>query len=195
LENHMEERNEPEVEVNRDLEEYSPSSKYQKPRRSFLLNKWVLVLIFLIGGIGVGLGLWMLFQSGVFPGKKQSEFPEFSALRAEVQKMKSEIEPLKNEIQSLKVELKALQDRINVFQGQSASLKDQVTILAKKRDHQGDKKPAPKMIIYKIKKGDTVASIAKKFRVGPDDLRRWNNLPVKGNLNSGQVITIYFPTP
>jgi LysM repeat protein len=195
MEGPMEQRKEPEVEVNHDPEDYSPPTRNQESWRSLNLKKWVLVLIFLLGAIGLGFGLWMLIQSEVFSSKKKTEFPELSALRAEVQKMKAEIDPLKNENQSLKVELKALQDRINVFQGQFTTLKDQVTILAKKRDHQGDKKPAPKMLVYKIKKGDTLASIAKKFRVDPDDLRRWNNLPLKGKLNSGQVITIYSPTP
>jgi LysM repeat protein len=191
----MEEREEPEVEVNSDLEENSSSTGYQKPRRSFISNNWVLTLILLFGAVGFGFGLWILLQSGVFSSKKQPEFPELSVLKAEVQKIKGEIDPLKNEIQALKVELKACQDRIQAFQGHITTLKDQVTNLAKKRDPQGDKKRAPKVIVYKIKKGDTLASIAKKFRVFPDDIRHWNNLPDKGKLNSGQVITIYYSTP
>jgi LysM repeat protein len=191
----MEEREEPKVEVNPDLEENSSFSGYQEPRRSFISKKRVLTLILLIGVVGLGFGLWILLQSGMFPSKKQPEIPELSVLRAEVQKIKGEIDPLKNEIQALKVELKACQDRIQVFQGQVTTLKDQVSNFKKKGNPQEDKKRAPKVIVYKIKKGDTLASISKKFRVGQDDIRHWNNLPAKGKLNSGQVITIYYSTP
>ena len=155
----------------------------------------MLVLIVLIGTIGLGFGLWILLQSGMVSGKKQPESPELLALKGEVQKLKGEIDPLKNEIQSLKEELKAFQERTKVLQGQVSALKDQLAGLANKKDSKGYKKPAPKVIIYKIKKGDTLVSVAKKFRVRPDDLRRWNHLPLKGKLNPGQIITIYSPTP
>jgi LysM repeat protein len=192
----MEERKEPEVEVNHEPEEkYIPQSR-QEPRRPFVFHKRLLLfIIFLLGAIGLGFGLWMVVQSGVFSSKKQTDIPELSTFRAEIEKVKGEIDPLKKEIQSLKEEIKVVLDRINVFQGQITTLKDQVKISAKKKDPQEDKKPASKVIAYKIKKGDTLASIANKFRVNPDELRRWNNLPVKGKLNPGQVITIYSPIP
>ena len=195
MEQDREDRKEPEVEVNHEPEEYSSPTGYQGPKRSFALNKWVLVTILLLGTFGLAFGLWMVLQSGVFFSKKQPESPELSALRAEVQKLRVELDPLKNEIQSLKEEQKAFQERTKVLQGQVTALKDQLTVLAKKRDSQGDKKPTPRVIVYKIQKGDTLASIAKKFRVGPDDLRRWNRLPSKGKLKPGQTITVYSPTP
>jgi LysM repeat protein len=195
MEQQKEDRKEPEVEINEEPEEYSSPAGYQRPRRYFALNKWGLGLILLLGTFGLAFGLWMVSQSGVLSSKKQPESPELSALRAEVQKLKGEVDPLKNEIQSLKEEHKAVQDRTRILQGQVTSLKDQLSIFAKKKDSQGGKKPAPKVIAYKIRKGDTLASIAKKFRVGPEDLRHWNNLPIKGKLNPGQIITVYSPTP
>ena len=195
MEQDREDRKEPKVEVNHESEEYSSPTGYQGPRRSFALKKWMLVPILLLGTTGLAFGLWMVLQSGVFSGKKQPESPELSALKTEVQKLRGELGPLKNEIQSLKEEQKAFQERTKVLQGQVTALKDQLTVLAKKRDSRGDKKPTPKVIVYRIQKGDTLASIAKKFRVGPDDLRRWNRLPSKGKLKPGQTITIYSPTP
>ena len=193
MEQHGEDRKEPEVEVNHQPEEYSSPTSYQSPRRSFALNKWVLGPILLLGTSGLAFGLWMALQSGV--GKKQPESPELSALRTEVQKLRVELDPLKNEIQSLKEEQKAFQERTKVIQGQVNALKDQRMVLTKKKDSPGDKKPSPKVIVYKIQKGDTATSIAKKFRVGSDDLRRWNRLPSKGKLKPGQIITVYSPTP
>jgi LysM repeat protein len=192
---HLEDRKEPKVEVNPDTEEYFSATSYGKPRQSFSLNKTVLVLIALIGTIGLGFGLWILLQSGMVSGKKQLESPELLALKGEVQKLKSEIDPLKKEIQFIKEELTGFQDRTKLLPGQISALKDQLSILANKNDSKGYKKPAPKVITYKILKTDTLVSVAKKFRVRPDDLRRWNHLPLKSKLNPGQIITIYSPTP
>jgi len=195
MEQQREDRKEPEVEVNHEPEEYSSPTGYQRPKRSFTLNKWVLAPILLLGIAGLAFGLWMVIQSGGFPSKKQSESPESTTLKGEVQKLKLESDSLKNEIQSLKEGQKAFEEQTKVLQGQVTALKGQLTGLAKKKDALGDKKPESKAVVYKIKKGDTLNSIAKKFRVGPDDLRRWNRLPLKGKPKPGQIITIYSSTP
>jgi membrane-bound lytic murein transglycosylase D len=45
-------------------------------------------------------------------------------------------------------------------------------------------------IVYKVKRGDVLGSIAMKHRVSVKDLKRWNNL--RGtNINIGQRLTIY----
>ena len=195
MEQNREDRKEPEVEVNQESEEYPSSTGFQKPKRSFTLNKWALVPFLLVGITVLVFGLWVILQSGFFTSKKQPETPELNALRKEVQNLKGEIASLKNEVLFLKEEHKALQEWTKVLQGQVTTFKDQLTILAKKRDSQGDKKPKPKVIVYKMQKGDTLASIAKKFRVGQDDLKNWNHLPSKGKLKPGQTITVYSPTP
>ncbi|MBI4768810.1 MAG: LysM peptidoglycan-binding domain-containing protein [Deltaproteobacteria bacterium] len=191
----LEDRKEPKVEVNPDTDEYLSPTSYGGPRPSLSLKKMGLVFIVLIGTFGMGFGLWILLQSGMVSGKKQLESPELLALRGEFQKLKGEIDPLKKEIQSLKEELASFQDRTKILQGQISAFKDQLSGLANKKDSKGYKKPAPKVVIYKIKKGDTLVSVAKKFRVRPDDLRGWNRLSLKSKLNPGQIITIYSPTP
>jgi LysM repeat protein len=195
MEQHGEDRKEPEVEINDESEDYTSPLDYQKPKRTFSLKKWVLFPILLLGTTGLAFGLWMILQSGIFSGKKQPETPELNSLRTEVQKLKGEIASLKNEFQFLKEEQKAIQEWTKVLQGQVTAFKGQLTVLAKKKDSQGDKKPKSKVVVYKIQKGDTLVSIAKKFRVDQDDLRNWNRLPSKGNLKPGQTITIYSPTP
>ena len=44
---------------------------------------------------------------------------------------------------------------------------------------------------YKVRKGDSLARIAKKFRVTIGKLRRWNSLPKGKYLQPGQRITLY----
>lgn len=57
-----------------------------------------------------------------------------------------------------------------------------------------DKAPAKaaaktKVTRYTIRKGDTLAGIARKFKVEADDLKRWNKV-APGNLKPGQTLTI-----
>jgi LysM repeat protein len=195
MEQHREDRKEPEVEINEEPEDYPSLTKYKNPKRSIAFNKWFLIPILLLGTFGVAFGLWMISQSNIFSSKKQAETPELKALRTEVQNLKGEIASSKNEFQFLKEEQKALKDWTKALQEQVAALKNQQKVLAKRKDSPEDKKTRPKVTVYKTQKGETLASIAKKFRVSQDDLRNWNSLPSKGKLKPGQTITVYSPTP
>jgi LysM repeat protein len=196
MEKQREDRKEPVVEVSQIPERPSSSSGYQKrSTRSLSFNKWVLVPILILGIAGLAFGLLMAIQSGGFSSKKQTESPELTTLKGEVQKLKLESDSLKNEIQSLKDSQKAFEEQTKALQGQVTALKGQLTDRTKKKDVLRDKKPGSKPVVYKINKGDTLNSIAKKFRVGTDDLRRWNRLALKGSPKPGQIITIYSPTP
>ena len=195
MEKHGEDRKEPKVEIGNEPEERSFSSAYQGATRPSSIKRWILVPILLLGIVGLAFGLWMILPSGGYLSKKQPESPELITLKAEVLRLKGESDLFKKEIQSLKEELKIFQEQAKSFQEQIKALNGQLISLSKKKEPQEDKKPAPKAVVYKIKKGETLASIAKKFRVRPDDLRRWNRLPSKGKLKPGQIITIYFSTP
>jgi LysM repeat protein len=195
-----EQRKEPKVEVNHEPEEPITPRTAQLPGNSRVISKrWILIPILVFGIFGLAIGLWMIIKSGPIPGKRQAESVELSGLKTDLLKLKSEIDPLKKEILSLKEEQKSIEERAKVLHGQVSDLKEQIAGLAKRKDAQKDsltgKKPAPKVTAYKIKKGDTLDSIAKKFRVAPEDLRRWNQLPAKGRLTPGKVITINSPTP
>ncbi|HQO30295.1 MAG TPA: LysM peptidoglycan-binding domain-containing protein, partial [Accumulibacter sp.] len=50
-------------------------------------------------------------------------------------------------------------------------------------------KKQPKLAQYTIRRGDTLNSIAKQFRVEKDDLLRWNRLPATA-IKPGQTLTI-----
>jgi membrane-bound lytic murein transglycosylase D len=65
---------------------------------------------------------------------------------------------------------------------------------AKKIEKAQEKKPLRKTFVYKIRPGDTLPSLAKKFGVDPEDIRRWNNLSPKAGLEVGHLLTIYSGT-
>jgi LysM repeat protein len=48
--------------------------------------------------------------------------------------------------------------------------------------------PRRRKIIHVVKSGDTLPSIARRYRISADDLRRWNKL---GTLTAGQKLVIY----
>lgn len=48
-----------------------------------------------------------------------------------------------------------------------------------------------KRIGYKVRRGDSLAKISRKFRVSVAQLRRWNNLPEGRYLQPGQRLTLY----
>jgi len=50
-------------------------------------------------------------------------------------------------------------------------------------------KKAPKIAHYKVRRGDTLASIARHFKVDTDDLRRWNRVS-PSSLQVGKTLTI-----
>ncbi len=188
MEKYQEDRLEPEVGVIHEPEDYPSSPGYPKITRPPSKKKGVLVSIILVGVAFLAMGLWMILPAKFIPFQKQSESPEFKALKEEVQKLRAEADPLKKEIQSLQEGQKTLQEQVT-------ALKDQLTVLAKKTEGLGEKKAAPRAILYKTQKGDTLNSIANKFHVRPEEIRRWNRLPSKGKPQPGQNITIYSPTP
>lgn len=188
MENHHEDRLEPEVEVIHEPEAYSSSSGYRGITRPPSSKKWILIPIILIGIVFLAMGLWMVLPTEFSLFKGSAESPEFKTLQAEVQKLRTESDLLKKEIQSLQEAQKALQEQVT-------ALKDQLTVLAKKTETMGEKKPVPRAILYKSQKGDTLNSIAKKFHVHPEEIRRWNRLPLKSQPQPGQKLTIYSSIP
>jgi LysM repeat protein len=191
MEPHHEDRREPEVEIDSEPSEYSPPLGYQRPSPQSSSKKWVLGIVLLIVLVLLSISLWMVLPSGIFLINKQTETPEQKALKAEVQKLRSEADPLKNEVQSLRDGQKAIQDQLKDLLGQLKNIKDQQTLLEKKTEASNGKKPAEKPIVYKVKKGDSLRSVAQKFQVRTEDIRRWNRISGKGLPAPGQKITIH----
>lgn len=59
-----------------------------------------------------------------------------------------------------------------------------------KRSH-ANTRVAAKRTHYTVRRGDTVTSIAKRFKVAVNDLQRWNNLPSGRSLSPGTRVALY----
>lgn len=57
--------------------------------------------------------------------------------------------------------------------------------------HQRNRGGTRKTIIYKVKKGDSLSRIAKRFRVSIKDLRSWNQQQVGDTLRPGQRLKVF----
>jgi LysM repeat protein len=52
------------------------------------------------------------------------------------------------------------------------------------------KKPEARTFVYKVKPGENIYAIGRKFKVDPDEILRLNELPPKTVLQAGQLLTI-----
>ena len=76
--------------------------------------------------------------------------------------------------------------RVKVEIKAEAGAKADTKAVAKKADA---RKPAAKVAHYKVRKGDTLYSIAKQFKVDTDDILRWNRVS-PATLTPGTTLTI-----
>jgi membrane-bound lytic murein transglycosylase D len=54
--------------------------------------------------------------------------------------------------------------------------------------------PLLRRVVYRVGRGDTVASLARRYRVAPADLAQWNKLAANAPLGAGQQVVIYVPS-
>jgi len=73
---------------------------------------------------------------------------------------------------------------------QTATKNASVQIKTKDQAQSGTEKNTPKATTYTVKKGDTLHSIAQRFKVTVAQLRDWNHLKANDSINLGQTIIV-----
>ena len=56
-------------------------------------------------------------------------------------------------------------------------------------------RPLRKLSFKAGKKGDTVAAVAKRYRVSPAQVAQWNNVPASGHFKAGQPVVVMLAVP
>ncbi|HSO71203.1 MAG TPA: LysM peptidoglycan-binding domain-containing protein [Thermodesulfobacteriota bacterium] len=206
-----EDRVEPRVEVDPDLEfeeQRGPDWAVRPAPEKKPITRWVLGPILVAALAALGYAFWLIWGMSPLPSAKPSVPPEIVALRGEVQKLNTDLGGLTKDLGDLKAEQKTTAQKLAGLQGQLANLSKKMesaaakkiesppakkieSAPAKKIEKAQEKKPVRKTFVYKIRPGDTLPSVAKKFGVVPEDIRRWNNLSPKAGLEVGQLLTIY----
>jgi LysM repeat protein len=210
-----EDRVEPRVEVDPDLEEFEerrgPDWAVRPTPEKKPITRWVLGLILVAALAALGYAFWLIWGMKPLSPAKPSVPPEIVALRGEVQKINTDLGGLLKDLGDLKAEQKTTAEKLAGLQSQLAQLSKKMEATpvkkmesapakkvesapAKKVEKVQEKKPVHKTFIYKVRPGDTLPSLAKKFGVDPEDIRRWNNLSPKAGPEVGQLLTIYSGT-
>lgn len=138
------------------------------------------------------LGYFVLFQesSGSFSKiEKKVKTMEASSLE-QTEKVDKTLNTVRGSLTQLESRLKALEIRQKQLETVNQGL---VAKIAKPERRSGPEKSTSgkEKIQYKVRKGETVFSIAKKFRVFTDDLRRWNHLEKNKGIRPGDILIIY----
>lgn len=192
----LETRSEPRVEVDADLEELEerrgPDWSVRPGPEKKPITRWVLGPILVAALAAVGYAFWLIWGMKPVTPAKPSVPSEIVALKGEIQKLTTDLSGLRKELGDVQAEQKTTAEKLVGLQGQWAHWsKKMESVPAKKAEKAQEKKPARKTVVYKIRPGDTVPSVARKFGVDAEDIRRWNNLPLKSGLPVGQLLTIY----
>jgi LysM repeat protein len=207
-----EDRVEPRVEIDPDLEEFEerrgPDWAVRPVPEKKPITRWVLGPILVAALAALGYAFWLIWGMKPLPSAKPSVPPEIVALRGEVQKLNTDLGGLIKDLGDLKAEQKTTAGKLAGLQGQLTNLSTKMdsalakktepapvkkieSAPAKKTEKAPEKKPVRKTFVYKIRPHDTLPSLAKKFGVDPEDIRRWNNLSPKAGLEVGQLLTIH----
>ena len=105
------------------------------------------------------------------------------------------LEGLKESSRQLEARLKALEDHRKLVDSRVEGLAARVSSVPPKVATE-DKKPAAsgpgkEKITHKVKKGETLIVIAKKYRVSTQDIIQWNKLPPGKALKPDDKLVIY----
>jgi LysM repeat protein len=144
--------------------------------------------------------------------------PRLKALESKVavqtESVAKELQGLKPGLQQIETRLKALEDHQKQADAQMKQMQARPAptpprpVAEEKKPAQAkppvpvakaapeEKKPAPpafarEKIVHKIKKGENIYSIARKYRVYVQDVLTWNKLPANPTLKVGDSLVIY----
>jgi LysM repeat protein len=184
------------VEVDPNLEEFEeprgPDWAVRPVPERKPITRWVLGPILVAALAALGYAFWLIWGISPLPSAKSSVPLEITALRGEVQKLNTDLGSLIKDLGDLKAKQKITAEKLAGLQGQWANWsKKMESAPTKKVEKAQEKKSVRKAFVYKIRPGDTLPSLAKKFGVDPEDIRRWNSLSPKAGLEVGHLLTIY----
>jgi len=185
-------------------DELDETTRTERPRRRFRngsgLDPQKKSLIF--GAAGALLLIILLFVFFGGGGSDEKVSKELDAVKSRLEgleKRLARMEGVEPKITSSENQIRGLQASVNRLEHLTKGMKDQVEKLAQapaapKPQPQAaapQKKPAsPEKRLHEVRRGETLFSIAKKYGVTPDDLRRVNHLSKDDSIQPGQRLIV-----
>ncbi|HMK65406.1 MAG TPA: LysM peptidoglycan-binding domain-containing protein [Thermodesulfobacteriota bacterium] len=140
----------------------------------------------------VYMGYFILFQdsSGTHQLDKKLKSVE-NYFKEHDEKIDKKFKALQDNWAQLELRLKKIEERQTQTENNYRELSTRITKTPKATAE--PKKPAAaskEKIEYKVKKGDNLASIAKKYKVTREDLAKWNKIDKNKPLQAGEVLIV-----
>jgi LysM repeat protein len=142
-------------------------------------------------------------------GEVQKWTPELEKLKKELEELKIENKTTVEQVKGFQAQLASLSKKVETASAKKAEpappppkkpepamVKKAEPVTTKKAEPHAPskppavKKPAAKTFVYKVKPGENIYAIGRKFKVDPDEILRLNELPAKTVLQTGQLLTI-----
>ncbi len=166
----------------------SENPLFQKPQR-FSLSRLEIFFggIILLGLIYVG---YLLFfqESGASPGLEKRVKALEDLVRTQAEKTDQEFKALQTHLGRMEARLQALESSAKAAPSTPSVVTSPVAPqVTKTEPPSGQRKP----ILHKVKKGETVKTIANKYRVSVKDLTIWNKKIRTQPIRPGDTLTIY----
>lgn len=184
-----EERTEPHVEIGLTEEPLPPLREGAPRSRSFFQGKKISWGLFLtLGIVAILIGLWWgLGERKLSPHWGGGPSSEFLTLKQELARLAQEVDLLKKEIQALKETGKGLTETVRGLKEPAVG-----TPSASVKVHPKPAKSPPpsKPLVYRVRKGDTWTSVARKFQTTPKELRNWNSSGKDETLIPGRLLVV-----
>ena len=109
--------------------------------------------------------------------------------------LEKDLQGIKAGLQQIETRLKTLEDQEKQLDAQFKQMQARTAAVPPKPVTE-EKKPAPapagrEKVSHKVKKGENIYGIAKKYRVSAQEVIQWNKLPANPTLKVGDSLIIY----
>ena len=138
----------------------------------------------------------------LFGGGEKTSLKELEAIKSRLDGMEkrlAKIEGVDQRFSPLEAQIKGLQASVSKLEGQTRSIREHMEKLAQPAPPKPQvqataptKKPAANggKHLHEVKRGETLFSIAKKYGMKRDELRRLNNLSKNDSIQLGQKLIV-----
>lgn len=181
-----EERNEPRVEIDGEMEVPSPPTPNSKTESSLKGKKIGLVLLLAIGVGGLIFGFWSASKGRIPIKDGEGLHSEISTLKKELARLDQEMNLLKNDLNILKEKAKVVNEPVRGLKEQEMGSSSTPPRPSSPLTVRTPSKP----LIYRVRRGDTVDSVAKRFKTTSKELKRWNHLKANEPLIPGRNLIV-----
>jgi LysM repeat protein len=180
-------------EMQEDLERQKASVRRNRdPQDSNSSGKFLL----LWGSIGI---IFILLIVLLFRGGDKGVAEELNVLKGRMEQMEKKTaaqEAIAKRLETVDAQIKGLQQSISKIEGGQRSLVERTERLAQHAEKPAvpppvaEKRPSAQAKIHEVRPGETIFSIAKKYNISADQIRKLNNMTKKDTIKAGQKLVV-----